>query len=35
MGADNGIFFWIAIVLQMLVGLVLIAFGVVLNRAMG
>jgi hypothetical protein len=32
---DNGIFFWIAMVLQILVGLGLIAFGVFLNRVMG
>lgn len=32
---DNGIFFWIAIVLQMLVGLGLVAFGGLLNQLMG
>jgi hypothetical protein len=31
---ENGIFFWLAIVLQALVGLGLVAVGIVLNRVM-
>jgi hypothetical protein len=32
---ENGIFFWIAIVLQMLVGFGLVAWGILLNRVIG